>query len=81
MLLLIGLKIFYSQAVLFRIKTHDSESRGQEKQAVHDNSELFTCSTAQKLADAINKPPGKPLFGFCRSSVAGTSSGTHVHGP
>ena len=40
------------------IKTHDSESRGQEE-AVRDEclSELFTGSTAQKFADAITKPP------------------------
>ena len=37
------------------IKTHDSESRGQEEAG--RTSELFTDSTSLKLANALNKPP------------------------
>ena len=42
------------------IKTHDSESRGQEEAQQRDHyRELFTCSTALKLANALAKPPLK----------------------
>ena len=41
------------------IKTHDSESRGQEEAATRPLSELFTRSTALKLANALVKPPLK----------------------
>ena len=42
------------------IKTHDSESRGQEEAGrTQRTSELFTCSTAVKFVDALNKPPLK----------------------
>ena len=42
------------------IKTHDSESRGQEEaQQCRPLSELFTRSTALKLANALAKPPLK----------------------
>ena len=37
------------------IKTHGSESRGQEERT----SQLFTCSTAVKFVDALNNPPLK----------------------
>lgn len=40
------------------MKTHDSESRGQEEAGrTQQTSELFTGSTAVKLAKALNKPP------------------------
>ena len=41
------------------IKTHDSESRGQEEAAgrTRRTSELFTRSTALKFVNALNKPP------------------------
>ena len=40
------------------IKTHDSESRGQEEAGCMQRmSELFTGSTTVKLANALNKPP------------------------
>ena len=40
------------------IKTHDSESRGQEEAGrTRRMSELFTCSTALKLENTLNKPP------------------------
>ena len=40
------------------IKTHDSESRGQEEAGrTQRTSELFTCSTALKFVNALNKPP------------------------
>ena len=40
------------------IKTHGSESRGLEEAGLYTRrtSELFTCSTAVKLANALNKP-------------------------
>ena len=39
------------------IKTHDSESRGQEEaDRTQRTSELFTCSTALKFVNALNKP-------------------------
>ena len=41
-----------------RIKTHDSESRGQEEAGrTRRRSELFTRSTALKFVNALNKPP------------------------
>ena len=40
------------------IKTHDSESRGQEEAGyTQRTNELFTCSTALKFVNALNKPP------------------------
>ena len=40
------------------IKTHDSELQGQEEaDSTRRKSELFTGSTAVKLANALNKPP------------------------
>ena len=40
------------------IKTHDSESRGQEEAGrTRRMSVLFTGSTAVKLVNALNKPP------------------------
>ena len=42
------------------IKTHDSESRGQEEAGrTRRTSELFTRSTALKFVNALNKPPRK----------------------
>ena len=42
------------------IKTHDSESRGQEEVGcTQQTSELFTSSTALKLVNALIKPPLK----------------------
>ena len=41
-----------------QIKTHDSESRGQEEAGrTRRMSVLFTGSTAMKLVNALNKPP------------------------
>ena len=43
-----------------QIKTHDSESQGQEEAGhTQQTSELFTRSTAMKFVDALNKPPFK----------------------
>ena len=40
------------------IKTHDSESRGQEEAGgTRQTSELFTGSTVLKLENSLNKPP------------------------
>ena len=47
------------------IKTHDSELRDQleeEAGCMQRTSELFTCSTAVKFVDALNKPPLKLLL-------------------
>ena len=42
------------------IKTHDSESRGQEEAGrMRQMSVLFTGNTAMKLVNALNKPPLK----------------------
>ena len=41
-----------------KIKTYNSESRGQEEaRSMRRTSELFTVSTTMKLANALNKPP------------------------
>ena len=41
-----------------QIKTHDSESRGQEEAGrTRRTSELFTRSTTLKFVNALNKPP------------------------
>ena len=52
------------QSRRFSIKTHDSESRGQEEAAIiretkntRPLSELFTRKTVQKIATALTKPP------------------------
>ena len=52
------------------IKTHDSESRGQEE-AGHTRrmSVLFTGSTAVKLVNALNKPPLKLSLSYQRLST------------
>ena len=39
------------------IKTHNSESQGQEEAAVRRMSELFTCSTALKIINTLAKVP------------------------
>ena len=50
-------KIKYTMNFL-RIKTHDSESRGQEEAGrMRRKSVLFTGNTALKLENALNKPP------------------------
>ena len=47
-----------SSFLKIRIKTHDSESRGQEEAGrTRRTSVLFTGSTALKLENALNKPP------------------------
>ena len=47
-----------SQHIASYIKTHDSESRGQEEAGrTRQTNELFTCSTTLKLVNALNKPP------------------------
>ena len=44
--------------LVYKIKTHDSESRGQEEAGrTQQTSELFTCSTALKFVNTLNKPP------------------------
>ena len=44
--------------LLMYIKTHDSESRGQEEAGrMQQTSELFTRSTTLKFVNALNKPP------------------------
>ena len=46
------------ESIYIYIKTHDSESRGQEEAGrTRRMSVLFTGSTAVKFANALNKPP------------------------
>ena len=53
--ILYGLYLIY-----LYIKTHDSESRGQEEAGrTRRMSVLFTGNTALKLVNALNKPPLK----------------------
>ena len=48
-----------------RIKTHSSESRGQEEAGcMRQMRELFTRSTAVKFVNALNKPPLKLLLSY-----------------
>ena len=47
------------------IKTHDSESRGQEEaDRTRRMSVLFTGSTGVKFVNALNKPPLKLLLSY-----------------
>ena len=47
----------YSIIMHVHIKTHDSESRGQEVAGrTQRTSELFTHSTTLKFVNALNKP-------------------------
>ena len=52
--------LYWQNAYIVPIKTHDSESRGQEE-AGHTRrmSVLFTGSTGVKFVNALNKPPLK----------------------
>ena len=48
----------FLHSLYHQIKTHDSESRGQEEAGrTQRTSELFTRSTALKFVNALNKPP------------------------
>ena len=56
--------LFVIYNILYVIKTHDSESRGQEEAAIiretkntRPLSELFTRKTVQKITTALTKPP------------------------
>ena len=50
----------YSHDISMIIKTHDSESRGQEEAGrTRRMSVLFTGNTAMKFVNALNKPPLK----------------------
>ena len=50
--------LHYGNKICLLIKTHDSESRGQEEAGrTRRTSELFTRSTALKFVNALNKPP------------------------
>ena len=58
------LAVLKARLKTFSIKTHDSESRGQEKAAIirktkitRPLSELFTRKTANKIANALVKLP------------------------
>ena len=59
-----------TQVHLLYIKTHDSESRGQEE-AGHTRrmSELFTGSTALKFVNALNKLSLKLLLSYQGFSI------------
>ena len=55
---------------LSNIKTHDSESRGQEEAGrTRRMSVLFTGSTAVKFVNALNKPPLKLSLSYQRLST------------
>ena len=49
-------QICISISTLPVIKTHDSESRGQEEAAVRDERVSYL-QAAQKFADAVTNPP------------------------
>ena len=52
------------------IKTHGSESRGQEEAGrTQRMSELFTGSTTVRLVNALNKPPLKLSISYQRLST------------
>ena len=52
------------------IKTHGSESRGQEEAGcMRQTSKLFTGSTAVKFVNALNKPPLKLSLSYQRLST------------
>ena len=58
------------QYVLMYIKTHGSESQGQEEaDPTRRMSELFTGSTALKIVNALNKPPLKLSLSYQRLST------------
>ena len=69
------------------IKTHGSESQGQEEAGrTRRTSELFTRSTAVKFVDALNKVPLKislSYLGLSTFSLYGisnqTNGGTRCH--
>ena len=59
-----GHPTFYTSTTCFTIKTHDSESRGQEETAIiretkntRPLSELFTRKSVHKTTNAVVKPP------------------------
>ena len=53
-----------------KIKTHDSESRGQEEAGcTRRTSELFTGSTALKIVNTLNKPPLKLSLSYQQPST------------
>ena len=53
-----SLQVLVNFIIIIIIKTHDSESRGQEEAGrTRRTSELFTRSTALKFVNALNKPP------------------------
>ena len=58
------------ETALARIKTHDSESRGQEEAGrTRRMSLLFTGSTAVKFVNTLNKPPLKLSLSYQRFST------------
>ena len=57
-----SLNFFIKHSTCMYIKTHDSESRGQEEAGpapTRRMSVLFTGSTGVKFVNALNKPPLK----------------------
>ena len=51
------------------IKTHDSESLGQEAGRTRQTSELFIRSTAVKFVYTLNKPPLKLSLSYLGLSM------------
>ena len=62
---------FKKAIVIFLIKTHDSESQGQEEAGrTRRMNELFTGSTSLKLVNALNKPPLKLSLSYQGSACS-----------
>ena len=63
--------IFFTIKKFYAIKTHNSESRGQEEaqQRDHRVSYLHVRSTALKLANALAKPPLKLSLSYYRPTT------------
>ena len=60
----------YILLVYIHIKTHNSESRGQEEAGrTRRMSVLFTGSTTVKFVNALNKPPLKLSLSYQRLST------------
>ena len=66
----IRLFMWYDINLANQIKTHDSESRGQEEAQQRDHCrDLFTRSTTLKLANVLAKPPLKLSLSYYRPTT------------
>ena len=60
----VALSVCLSLKIIYKpyIKTHSSESQGQEEACcTRRTSKLFTCNTAMKFVNTLNKPPFKAI--------------------